>query len=965
MAGPTVAPVFTASLRISNATYVLTAVGEQARDFLDTTKYLNDSMQAVHALRRQKTAGLLTNQKAWIDQQIRNTEKALSDAAALIELARVDAQPKANRTRDPSLMSRTNFVLKESSKVAMHQTQMTLAYHGLNAAIRMLYGDEGHSSSTILQSGIVKHTPKGTMPPSRKSPPTYELSEFMNRRRRVSGDKQREGLHQTMLTLKTAPTGFAEAAQTADHGRRQLRSHENRTNSEQILTNTDLVELEGETEFVKSIQARPELDTVGVRYLDGLQSDSAPACIPIVALGGDAPLIGHGGKLSIESLQASSIDSWTQGTLEAMERQRNSSSPNLTPQNSSVSLASPVSPAAEVHQMLSNDTITNMPVLDSPYYIPRPHHTRLPSTQANLPPPVTQPSGLDIAKSLHASGSPVPGRSSSYQTPVSEDIHLASTKQTSPQHQRIFPLQANESPPPFCIPSTEQIGPETYNVVDRTPRQSSHRSSKSFNAVELPGGVEISPTKAWPDAVELPATVPDTRKIPPSRPSHTVRDKFPFLIQSPEKPPEPRSSPPPPPLPMVNNDPVPPYPSPSAATMQSQSTTQNPAAPIQRRVSKLSKLQKPPRPSKPSHLQNQAAVSPTAGSLTARVFSPLPAGPVAISPAPVPTPLPSISPPIPQNRPAIYQSQLSNDKQPTINIPQRSSTPGTGPPTISPSPATNPLAFKPQLMSQDIPELSQKQSPGHLQPQAMASPRSNSPSSRHTVPLVTRSSKVLPPPQLEPAPYDFPALTQAPTESTHRQQTSSTPYLQPPISYTPGRSSPVSHRSSSPAALSQPSNRSSSPAIVSAPERMSHNPVPTSHSPVFINHSPTSISPTPASPELAQQLQQPNYPFYKPSSPGLAPQELHSQTYPPYKPASPSLKQTEIQDQNAPFYKELPATPLDYTRILSPPIHTLDHSRALSVSSINLPSEPWHTSIGRQSRGRKWLEHQAEKAAIG
>ncbi len=943
MAGPTVTPAFTASLRIFEAAYELKAVGEQSRDFLDTTKCLNDSMQGVYALRRQKTAGLHTNQKAWVDDQIRNTEKALSDAAALIEPARVELQSKSNRTKDTSLMSRMTFIIKDSSKVAMHQTQMTLAYNGLNAAVRVLYDREGHSSSAILQSGVVTHTPNGTSSPSKKSPPTYELSEFMNRRRKVSGDKQREGLRQTMLLLNTGRMELASAAPPGDHGRPHLHSQGIWKDSEQVLNNSYFVELEGETEFVKPIQGKPELDTGGVRYLDGLQSDSTPACTPIIAHGDAALLIGYDKNLSMDFHEASSIDSWTQGTLEAMERQRNLSSPSLTPQNSSVSVASPISPPAELNHMPSNDGITNMPMLDSPYYNPQPHHTRVPSRQATLPPLVSQEHGPDIPDTLHAGGPAVPARSCSYQTPAHEKFYVHSTKQTPPQEQRIFPLPASSSPPPSFNHSSD-------NVVDRTPRKSSDRSSKSFTAVELPGGVEISPTKAWPDAVELPAAVLDTITVPPSRPSHTVRDKFPFLTQSPDETPQPQSSSPPPASTIA---PVIPALVPSPGPTQSRPATHDLPTPIQRRTSKLSKLQKPPRPSKPSHLQPQPAVSPHTGSPTAQVSSSPATGPAETPSAPVSTPSPSRSPPVAQHCPYIYQSLSSNDLQPPATVSQCSSTPATGAPAVPPASVSSPPQSRSRPLSHDAPELSQKQLSSYLQPPAALLPRSSSPNSRHTVPLVTQPAKVLPAPQTRPAPYNFPALTQFPMEPTHRPQTSSPPSLQPPISLTPGRSSPISHRSSSPAALSQPSHRSSSPAIFSAPP----NPAP-------MDHSPLPMSPSPAPPELAQQLQQPNYPFYKPSSPSLAPQELHSQTHPLYNPASPSLKQTEIQDRNAPFYKELPATPLDYTRIQPPLLHTLDHNRNESMSSINLPSEPWHTSTGRQSRGRRWLEHHAEKAAM-
>src|ERR1700761_4320648 len=94
----TVGSVFNATSKISQTYYELKAVGEQTRDLLDTTKHIDDAMRNVRFVRRQKSALLTATEKEWIDREIKNSEKAVSDVAALIEPARVDMQTKSKDT---------------------------------------------------------------------------------------------------------------------------------------------------------------------------------------------------------------------------------------------------------------------------------------------------------------------------------------------------------------------------------------------------------------------------------------------------------------------------------------------------------------------------------------------------------------------------------------------------------------------------------------------------------------------------------------------------------------------------------------------------------------------------------------------------------------------------------------------------------------------------------------------------
>src|SRR5271163_997177 len=178
----TVSSVFNATLKISQTYYELKAVGEQTRDLLDTTKHIDDSIRNVRIVRRQKSALLTATEKEWIDREISNSEKAVSDVARLIEPARLDMQTSKS-TKDIRFKHRVMFVLKDSPNVAVQLTKLSIATQGLNAAMGVLCN---RGILGKLNGGTVKRIDRRSSSPSKKAPPSYELSEFMNRRRTAS-----------------------------------------------------------------------------------------------------------------------------------------------------------------------------------------------------------------------------------------------------------------------------------------------------------------------------------------------------------------------------------------------------------------------------------------------------------------------------------------------------------------------------------------------------------------------------------------------------------------------------------------------------------------------------------------------------------------------------------------------------------------------------------------------------------
>jgi hypothetical protein len=316
-----VGSVFNATIKISQTYYELKAVGEQTRDLLDTTKHIDDSMQNARLVRRQKSALLTATEKEWIDRQISNSEKAVSEVAKLIEPARIDMQTSKN-TKDIRLKNRVMFVLKDSPNVAVQLTKLSIATQGLNAAMGVLCNREGHGNLATLKGGAVKHIDRRSSSPSKKAPPTYELSEFMNRRRTTCDVPRRkelnhraskfsfveeDGLGDETITLSARPDQTTLCAASGS------------------VTREELLHCPGDGEtgtqnksFTPEAPVSPS-NSRDAPYLDRL--DASPACTPVLSFGDATPPSSPGcdDKYPIEAR------GW--GTLQAFEESRHTPTP--------------------------------------------------------------------------------------------------------------------------------------------------------------------------------------------------------------------------------------------------------------------------------------------------------------------------------------------------------------------------------------------------------------------------------------------------------------------------------------------------------------------------------------------------------------------------------------------------------------------------------------------------------------
>ena len=244
--GGAITPTFTAVLRISQAVYELKAVGEQTRDLLDTTKYVNSSLGAVRELRRKKSDILTHEEKKWMDQQIEFTQNAVDSVAVLIERARVDIQAKNEtgnednyQTKHIKIHHRARFVLQDSPKVLTNLGLVKIAMNGLNSVMVTLSSREGHDVHLQPPREGVQRT---RSPYDQEPPPPYIAGGFLNRRREINKSVQRKAVPQRDLfpPLDTQEPQQFSSTQTVPqpplHSRASMSSIHPSINSSSILT---------------------------------------------------------------------------------------------------------------------------------------------------------------------------------------------------------------------------------------------------------------------------------------------------------------------------------------------------------------------------------------------------------------------------------------------------------------------------------------------------------------------------------------------------------------------------------------------------------------------------------------------------------------------------------------------------------------------------------------------------------
>ena len=437
----TITSVFTATLRISQAVYELKAVGEQTRDLLDTTKHIEDSLRNVRIVRRQKSTLLTTTEKEWIDGQIKNSEKAVNGVAALIEPARVDMQSKSNRTKDIRFKNRVMFVLRDSPNVTVQLTKLSIATQGLNAAMGVLCNREGHGSLAKLNGGTVKRSDRRSSSPYKKAPPTYELSEFINRRRTTSSVPRRKDLRRKRSKVAFVDedrSGDESAILSTSRSRATLRTKSSWATTEELVHSTEDGRADTEKEVLDSEVSAYASNSRDAPYLD--RFDKSPACIPLLTLG-DSGIPIRPDAYSAAPGDDNYIDAWTLETLKALEGQQDVQTSTLRAQRSSGYLLPNSIQSATVSEVSLDSSMAR--ITQSVPYIPDPQPNTRHEEMLSSHPPLTIHESEPITLQMPgAYPSIVPPRPASFQ----------------PQQQSLVPAPlrtATRSPPfRFIAPQT-------------------------------------------------------------------------------------------------------------------------------------------------------------------------------------------------------------------------------------------------------------------------------------------------------------------------------------------------------------------------------------------------------------------------------------------------------------------------------------------------------------------------------
>lgn len=516
----TVTSAFIATLRISQAVYELKAVGEQTRDLLDTTKYIDDSTRHVRLVRRQKSALLTATEKEWIDGQIRNCEKAVRDVAALIEPARVDMQTRSNNTRDIRFKNRVMFVLRDSPNVAVQLTKLSIATQGLNTAMGVLCNREGYGGVGKSKGAAVPRIDRRSSSPSKKAPPTYELSEFMNRRRMTTDvGSRRIALKQRVSKVAFTEDDRSDAESVTLSGPQSQAEGSSANTMEEPGHIPEHAGTETSDTVLASANPTSSSSSRDAPHLD--RFDTSPACIPVLTFG-DLTNPVHADAYSLEPGHSTDdIEAWRLETLQALGEKQNVPAPILKDQSSFSHLSSSVIPSASVSQMSLDSGMAQMALSGNPFPGQKPNLFS-DETSPSHPPLPTHASEPMTSQTPVACPPPIPPRPTSFQSqhlhsPSINSVHDGFLQQASV----LNPEGAASRLPPFYF-TTPQRHSNENSKLEAWGRSGLPKSTEptQFASNREPTGIaeqRVSRGRTWLEHhAEKSITLRESTSGPPS-----------------------------------------------------------------------------------------------------------------------------------------------------------------------------------------------------------------------------------------------------------------------------------------------------------------------------------------------------------------------------------------------------------------------------------------------------------------
>ena len=170
---------FNVTVKLFQVAYEIEAVGEKARDLLETTNAITKTLDTAQKLLHQKQHLFSDLERTWMtDVAFHESTRALKKVAALVEDARVDQATTHGKVR---FKTRIQYVIKDSPRLIESLTSLTLAGQLLAQAIGIICNRGGEP----LPAQVAKELPGGDpQSPLSKQPPTYAESEFLNQHRR-------------------------------------------------------------------------------------------------------------------------------------------------------------------------------------------------------------------------------------------------------------------------------------------------------------------------------------------------------------------------------------------------------------------------------------------------------------------------------------------------------------------------------------------------------------------------------------------------------------------------------------------------------------------------------------------------------------------------------------------------------------------------------------------------------------
>jgi hypothetical protein len=160
---------FTSTIKVAEKIFEILAVDEQATAVLQTVDQVSGQLEIARTLRRQRSSVFTISEKRMFDESFRHSQNAIEQVARLAERVRADMTVSKDKIR---MSSRLLFILRDSPKVHVSLTQLSIASQGLTSTVIQLGSRDGPTRGQM--SGTPTPSTAAVSPRIHEPPPTYE-----------------------------------------------------------------------------------------------------------------------------------------------------------------------------------------------------------------------------------------------------------------------------------------------------------------------------------------------------------------------------------------------------------------------------------------------------------------------------------------------------------------------------------------------------------------------------------------------------------------------------------------------------------------------------------------------------------------------------------------------------------------------------------------------------------------------